>query len=389
MATDSVIGNLRSLYFTSPAHGYLVTCDPVQSSWSSNGIYSTSDSGKTWVGGLGSEMCSPVVYFYNDFIWYFLTRGSARDAEAMHKTIDGGKTWTRLEDTLSNFDRKGIFFLDEMTGYYGGGDGFFIYKTIDGGATWASQHTGSMSSIIDAMYFMDKDTGIIAGWYGPKIARTTNGGTTWNDVTNKYGVYGMHFPSHRVGYAVASDQSNVPVIIKTTDFGNTWIQVYSTPSNNPKFFSAIHCTNPETCYAVGDSGFIVKTTDGGVLWSQETSGTTQNLNSIFCIGNSCFAAGDDAVLLRTTVEGHAEVTSRKRVHAPIIRPNPAQHRLFFDSIPMGTTSIDIFNVNARPLLSLRNPQSNLEVDIADWSAGLYVIRLMVEGKQLVTTVSVQ
>jgi hypothetical protein len=57
-------------------------------------------------------------------------------------------------------------------------------------------------------------------------------------------------------------------------------------------------------YAVGVNGVILKTLDSGVTWVSQTSGTTQTLNSIFCLDSSnCAATGGNGTLIITTNGG--------------------------------------------------------------------------------------
>lgn len=51
-------------------------------------------------------------------------------------------------------------------------------------------------------------------------------------------------------------------------------------------------------------GTILRTTDGGLTWSSQTSGTTQPLFAVFCIdGDVACAVGDSGTILRTTNGG--------------------------------------------------------------------------------------
>lgn len=75
--------------------------------------------------------------------------------------------------------------------------------------------------------------------------------------------------------------------------------------------AAIACPlNEKVCYAVGSSGSIKKTTDGGNTWTSQTSGTTLSLVTIHCPVDeqTCYAGGGDwsnIVILKTTDGGSA------------------------------------------------------------------------------------
>src|SRR5713101_4977375 len=65
---------------------------------------------------------------------------------------------------------------------------------------------------------------------------------------------------------------------------STWTSQTSPTIQN---LNGIACPGTTTCFAVGASGTILKTTNGGsggsTPWAQLTSGTSQNLNGIACL----------------------------------------------------------------------------------------------------------
>ncbi len=61
---------------------------------------------------------------------------------------------------------------------------------------------------------------------------------------------------------------------------------------------------PDTGYAVGDSGTVVRTVDGGAAWTLSPSGTVADLHDLWFIDAvTGFAAGDSGILLSTTDGG--------------------------------------------------------------------------------------
>ena len=56
--------------------------------------------------------------------------------------------------------------------------------------------------------------------------------------------------------------------------------------------------------AVGSDGLILRTTDGGANWTNQTSGTTSFLNDVsFTDTNNGTAVGENGTILRTTNGG--------------------------------------------------------------------------------------
>ena len=99
----------------------------------------------------------------------------------------------------------------------------------------------------------------------------------------------------------------LPVLILTATFlggaAETWtVQTSGTKAN----LTSISCTDANTCYAVGDSGVILKTTNGGTAWVKLASGVTGNLSSIqFVNANTGYAVGAGGKILRTINGGMA------------------------------------------------------------------------------------
>jgi photosystem II stability/assembly factor-like uncharacterized protein len=126
------------------------------SSWG-NGIYKSTDSGKTWK-HMGLDATQHIgriaIHPANPNIVYAAALGhlwGPNPERGLYKTTDGGKTWKQV---LSINDDTGVVdvAMDPQSpdtlyaaayerrrtpyGYNGGGPGGGIYKTTDGGATW-------------------------------------------------------------------------------------------------------------------------------------------------------------------------------------------------------------------------------------------------------------
>jgi photosystem II stability/assembly factor-like uncharacterized protein len=68
--------------------------------------------------------------------------------------------------------------------------------------------------------------------------------------------------------------------------------------------NTIYFTDANTGYAVGDSGIIIKTINGGVSWTVQPSGTASHLMSVyFTDANTGYVVGDNGIILKTTTGG--------------------------------------------------------------------------------------
>jgi photosystem II stability/assembly factor-like uncharacterized protein len=81
-----------------------------------------------------------------------------------------------------------------------------------------------------------------------------------------------------------------------------WTWQNPLPQGNTLY--SISFSDENTGYAVGRSGTIVITHDGGANWTPVYSGTRVDLNSVSAIGsNLAYAVGDNGILLKTTDGG--------------------------------------------------------------------------------------
>ena len=89
-------------------------------------------------------------------------------------------------------------------------------------------------------------------------------------------------------------------IMKTTNGGASWeVQSYGRDSLHTLFF-----IDENTGWAVGNHGTCVHTIDGGENWEAQNSNTTKNITTIFFIDtNTGWIAGEEGMLMHTTNGG--------------------------------------------------------------------------------------
>ena len=106
----------------------------------------------------------------------------------------------------------------------------------------------------------------------------------------------VRFINQNIGFVVGTNGK----IIKTTDGGNNWVnQSYSNNS-----FTSVFLTDTNIVYVVGQNGIIIKSTDGGSNWDEQNSYTTSDLFSIFFTDkNTGYIAGYNGTILKTTNSG--------------------------------------------------------------------------------------
>ena len=107
----------------------------------------------------------------------------------------------------------------------------------------------------------------------------------------------VHFVDDKIGWAVG----NSGVILYTTDGGTTWTEQTSSVTTA---LNSVHFVNDKIGWVVGNSGVILYTTDGGTTWTEQTSSVTTALNSVHFVNDKIgWVVGNSGVILYTTDGG--------------------------------------------------------------------------------------
>lgn len=237
------------------------------------------------------------------------------------KTTDGGETYTPLTDDLpilrisdiavnpKNPDNIFISVCDyayigaalntdsrKRHSHYGLG----VYRTDDGGITWSptglTRNQADLdASLIRRIFFHPTQAGtlIAAGTTG--IFKSTDDGATWHSVSNS-AIWDIEqdFNNGLVIYATAGNVRSFgggsPKLLKTTDFGETWVIKNTGWPADPNFGrTEIGLTpqNSDYIYVLTadiNGGFygLYRSTDGGETW---TARNTQEANGVNILDN--------------------------------------------------------------------------------------------------------
>ena len=183
--------------FVSPRVGY-VAGNPSAVHYGPTIIYRTTDGGRSWhpvwtcaakvaLGGVTKNISCEIadIQFPSPTVGYAVAaagcagRGYCQAPPLLAKTTDGGETWQVMTGpgVLEQDFIKGIFFLDEETGYARLGSGK-LHMTTDGGKTWR----GIVASPGEAIQFADPMVGwgVELGWSELRFSYTSDGGKRWS-----------------------------------------------------------------------------------------------------------------------------------------------------------------------------------------------------------------
>ncbi|MCX7833825.1 MAG: YCF48-related protein [Ignavibacteria bacterium] len=250
-----------------------------------------------------------------------------------------------LQNSGTYENLNGVFFAtNNPTDYTKGwivGDAGKIMATTNSGVNWYSL-PAPIGFNFNCVFFVNPQVGFI-GCQNGKLYRTTNGGYNWTmiDVTaNNYAITSIMFTPLGAGW-MGNYYGNV---IKSTDWGLNWYNVYTVPGYNSKVFCldeyrtwvvdtygyvfrtsnsgsnfsysrpvtsplrAVYFITSNIGFVAGDSGKILKTTNGGVNFVQVYTGTYERINSIYAINPfNLWAVGDNGTMLKSTNGGESWV----------------------------------------------------------------------------------
>ena len=117
-------------------------------------------------------------YFLNESLGFF-NEYINRDTSYIVRTLDSGKTWTRVYLDTSGYGRINKHqFLDSLNGYL---FNFFqreLYTTNDGGRSWYLDSFPLNGQVVD-FEFLDTNIGYVSS--RGDVYRTNDGGQTWQN----------------------------------------------------------------------------------------------------------------------------------------------------------------------------------------------------------------
>jgi photosystem II stability/assembly factor-like uncharacterized protein len=211
------------------------------------------------------------------------------------------------------------------------GNGGTILKTSNAGQSWISQTSGVSSNLSSVSCYSESGCVAVGTAAATTLAAASAAGATNIKVSSITGLaagqtiaidtganqeLGTIATVGTMGAAGTGVTLNAPLVdahasgaavaglsaaLRTTD-GSAWSaatgQVFGS-------LNAVSCASPTSCTAVGTSGAIDVSGDGGATWSAQASGSTATLSAVACPGpTTCFVTGSatsgTALMLRTT-----------------------------------------------------------------------------------------
>lgn len=250
----------------------------------------------------------------------------------IERTTDGGKSWLRQQSGLPRLTVPGATLnatdgIDSLRWFVVGDSGIVLY-TSDGGDHWQQQESGTTNSLQDVC-FMDPREGIAVG-VRSTIIHTNDGGVSWDMAAGlpiegfynasapkldvflvasgskiygtgqqdaqwhplpavfEGGIVGMYFLDSANGWVVSNRRTPESLgsrrndyIARTTDGGSSWnITLDREIGVIPMGLTNVAFADRLNGLATGNAAKVLRSTDGGLSWSQEGISFISNIDNI-------------------------------------------------------------------------------------------------------------
>lgn len=269
-----------------------------QSSPWGNGVYRSTDAGRTWshLGLTETLHISKILVHPNDpdvaFVGALGHLWGENEERGVYKTTDGGATWNKVlyldENTgvidlaMDPGDPNTIFaamYQRRRTGFgfNGGGPGSGIYRTTDGGATWTEQRSGLPEGDLGriGLDIYRRDGNIVYAQVearpGSGVYRSVDRGETWefmSDNNNRPMYYSMIRIDPNDPERIYTGGSN---LFRSSDGGNNF---------TPDAASEVHSDHHALWINPANSDHLILGGDGGVDISWDRSDSWRQLRNL-------------------------------------------------------------------------------------------------------------
>ncbi len=265
------------------------------------GIYRTDDSGENWSSqSSGTTDILADAYFIDENKGWIVGHPEyGTIGGILLYTENGGNIWTERDpDPSYDYRLHSVFFTNDSTGWICTSNGY-LYQTIDYGENWLRKPIFSGGPILNSIHFSDTNNGWVVGSYGENFY-TQNGGDTWEDVSSGFfhRLYAVHALSENNACAVGNG------IFITSDGGDTWSEAQYEGSISHSLRD-IYFPDNNYGWAVGLDNQIYHSTNGGINWTEQSSGVT--LTTFYSVhftdSNIGWAGGSNGTILKTVNGG--------------------------------------------------------------------------------------
>jgi photosystem II stability/assembly factor-like uncharacterized protein len=293
------------------------------------------------------------------------------------RTSNKGATWTPIQSGT-------VATLYGVTDDHVVGDSGIILRTSDVGLTWIRVPAVTLQRLRGVSR---STSGLACGDSGVILRRFSDVSNVWNVMPSGTTATLFGIPLFANNNLVVGDSG---LILRSTDYGTTWSRQASgtvARLHDAQFPTALY----DVIYCVGDGGVVLKSTNHGATWGRQQSGTTRNLQSVFfyIFNDFGWVAGDSGTILRTT-DGGGPITdvNHSDPHIPAVAslrqnfPNPFNPTTTIEfSLPHTSfVRLGVFDISGEEVATLVSQNLPAGIHHATWNAqgspsGIYFYRL--------------
>jgi len=348
-------------------------------------IYRTTNGGLNWMITLTDSVCK-----YRGLSFINMNTGfTIKCSGKIYKTVNNGVNWSLLNN-LSPYYLTAIQFLDSSTGFIAGyldTAGVFL-KTTNGGINWQSINFPNKQNDV---YFINSNTGWLVG-RNKTIYKTTNSGLNFNSfvLTDADELFSIKFLNSNYGVIAG----NIGKIYITINSGANWI---NRSPNNLDTLKSISITGTDTIFTGGSynaNAKIYKSLNGGLNWiSLQTEMPRKYIHRVQMLNAlTGFVYCDSGYVLKTNDGGMPVGIINLSYAVPdnfkLLQnyPNPFNPRTKIQfAIPKnGFVKLTVFDIKGRTMAVLANETMQPGTYEAEWDAshrasGVYFYKLETES----------
>ncbi len=269
----------------------------------SNTILKTTDAGNAWA-SYGIELQVGTLRSIRKVRSDFLV--ITGDNGYILVSSDTGRSWNQIHTDHGNNLNSLSFATDSMA--IGVGENGYITKTINRGATWKTQTLVdtiiSVTATLNAIVSKDAQHFVVVGNNANSIY-SSDAGLTWKksylDLSGvNISLKGLDLLNPQYGFAVGEQG----FIMRTTDAGANWQFLPISPYYNLLRSIAFPKGDTSNGIAVGQLGAILTTSDGGKKWTSVKPFTRDVLRSVvFSDPLTAYVVGDYGMMYKTIDRG--------------------------------------------------------------------------------------
>jgi photosystem II stability/assembly factor-like uncharacterized protein len=208
------------------------------------------------------------------------------------KSIDGGDTWTIIDNPMAQLSNKHVYmlYLAPSGDVYAGGSSGMLMVSDDNGDTWTEVETGTAGTIYGMSVFSN-GLGFLGASSGRWCMSTSTALDTFVEVTDM-GTMNIRNAKERNGVILVAANDDV---YRMNDDYDSLYSVFDIPGGSDAY--ALEWVSDTVAFIAGSDGIIYRTDDAGETWEQEFSGTDSYIYDLKYDGETLWGVGRYAVIL--------------------------------------------------------------------------------------------